>query len=52
MHIHMLIESTLQKSVINIKLTKYPPTTYYNTKDKSDGDRLDYQTEGIIVINS
>jgi hypothetical protein len=52
MHIHMVIESTLQESVINIKLTNYSPITYCNTKDKFDGSRLDYRTEGIIVINS
>jgi hypothetical protein len=51
-HIDLLIKKTIQKGVLNIKLSNMPLTRKSDAKDKSDSRRLDHRTECLIIIQT
>jgi hypothetical protein len=51
-HINLLLKNTMQKSILDIKLSKEPSTSNSQGERQANGSRLDNWTERVFIIKT
>jgi hypothetical protein len=52
MHINLLLKNTMQKIILDIKLSKEPSTSNSQGEQQTYGSRLDNWTERVFIIKT
>jgi hypothetical protein len=52
MHINLLLQNSMQKSILHIKLTKWPSSSNSQRQQQTNGSGLDNWAERVFIIKT